>query len=255
MFPILNITVCDDEAVFIDIISDELKESSNDLHSGYRFYGFTRSIDFLNSLENNEYVPHIVFLDINMPEPNGKAVALRLKQLYPKCQLIFITAHEEEIYNAFDYNANGFISKYDLSARLHSNIIRAVRNVEDSDPKCVSLNIIGPNGRSELHNIPLSSIVYIECIMKKAYINLANGSHMRIKCNLWRDVVSCFSQKAFIIPHQNYIVNMDYIRMIGNEELELTKDNTRISISKHRRKEFIKEYTDYINFREKNMQP
>ena len=67
----------------------------------------------------------------------------------------------------------------------------------------------------------------------------------RIKCGLWREIIQKFDKLPFAVPHQNYIVNMNCISRITGEELYIDQLNKQISVSKHRRKDFLKRYSDY----------
>lgn len=241
----VNIIVCDDEAVFLDIISDEANRVMSKHNLEYQCIKFKSSSDFVELIDKGETVPHIVFLDIDMPEIDGKQVALKLKKAYPNCQLIFFTSHEDEIVNAFDYNANGFLSKYNLAEKFEDNIIRVLGNINASEPDYVQLCVFTSDNRCERVNYDYSRIAYLECIIKKAYLNTVDGGCYRIKCGLWREIIQKFDKLPFAVPHQNYIVNMNCISRITGEELYIDQLNKQISVSKHRRKDFLKRYSDY----------
>ena len=248
----ISVAVCDDEAVFLDIVAEETDRIMKNLKKEYTFKQYQSSELFVKDLKERNISPDIVLLDIDMPVITGKDASVILKELYPDCQLIFFTSHEDEIFNAFDYNANGFISKYKLTQRLESNLIRVMKNLEASEPVSMTLNVFGSEGGHERISLGCSDIVYLECIMKKAYITTADGRCMRVKCGLWREMIQKFDKYPFAVPHQNYIINMDHITRITGEELYIGKINKQISISKHRRKDFIKRYTDYSMSKERN---
>lgn len=247
----ISVAVCDDEAVFLDIVEEETDRIMNNLKKEYTFKKYQSSELFVKDLKEHNISPDIVLLDIDMPVITGKDAAVMLKELYPDCQLIFFTSHEDEIFNAFDYNANGFISKYKLSRYLESNILRVMKNLETAAPASIALNIFRNEGGYERINLCCSDIIYLECIMKKAYVTVSDGCCMRIKCSLWREMIQKFDKYPFAVPHQNYIVNMDHITRITGDELFIGSTNKQISVSKHRRKDFIQRYTDYSMSKER----
>lgn len=59
------------------------------------------------------HTPHVVLLDIEMPEMNGIETTLLLKKEYPKIKIIILTMHSEEefIFDLMTKGANGFLSK------------------------------------------------------------------------------------------------------------------------------------------------
>lgn len=248
----ISVAVCDDEAVFLDIVSEEISLIMKNLNKEYICMTYKSSSEFVKALKDGIISPNIALLDIDMPEINGKQASVALRELYPDCQLIFFTSHEDEIFNAFDYNANGFISKYELSERLEPNIIRVIKNLEEAQPGSVTLDIYGSTGKCEKLSLRYSDILCLECISKKIYVTLADGKYLRIKCGLWREAMRKFDHIPFAVPHQNYIVNMEHISRITENGLIIGPEGKRISISKYRRKDFLSRYTDYSMVKERS---
>jgi DNA-binding NarL/FixJ family response regulator len=59
------------------------------------------------------HTPHVVLLDIEMPEMNGIEATLLLKKQYPRIKIIILTMHtdEEFIFDLMSKGANGFLPK------------------------------------------------------------------------------------------------------------------------------------------------
>lgn len=241
----LNIFVCDDEAVFIDIVGDETRKFMNSLGKEYRIYSFLSSREFKDFIESEAVAPDVVFLDIKMPEVNGHELALLLKSKYPDCQLVFITSVEDEIYDAFDYNANGFISKYCMMDKFDSTLRRVVANAEANAPENTFLTLISDDGGVERVRLCFNDIVFLECIMRKVYVTTSDGQCRRVRCDSWREVMEKFSRSPFSVPHQNYIVNLKYVARMKDDCIYLTYENKIISVSRHRRKDFVSEYNSF----------
>src|SRR5882757_3636233 len=57
--------------------------------------------------------PHVVLLDIEMPEMNGLEAAQLLKDKYPQIKVIILTMHNEEefIFDLITKGAHGFLPK------------------------------------------------------------------------------------------------------------------------------------------------
>ncbi len=69
--------------------------------------------DLLNQLKSKRSTPHIVLLDIEMPDLNGIQTTLALKKEYPDIKIIILTMHNEEefIFDLMNKGANGFLPK------------------------------------------------------------------------------------------------------------------------------------------------
>ena len=53
----------------------------------------------------------MAWLDIEMPEMSGLELAMKVKQLSPKTNIVFVTGHEKFAYQAFQSHASGFVLK------------------------------------------------------------------------------------------------------------------------------------------------
>jgi DNA-binding NarL/FixJ family response regulator len=64
--------------------------------------------------------PDLILLDINLPEMNGIQAAERIRHLFPKCKLVFLTAlsNPETVQAAFRAGGGGYILKWDASEDL-----------------------------------------------------------------------------------------------------------------------------------------
>jgi DNA-binding NarL/FixJ family response regulator len=71
--------------------------------------------------------PHVLIMDINLPDGSGIAGTSRLKQLLPETQIVMYTINNdaEQIYRALEAGASGYLLKSTPPAEL----LRAIREV------------------------------------------------------------------------------------------------------------------------------
>ena len=101
----MKILIVDDEYFALELLKSALKEVApgatlyvcQDVKSALRVAG-ENPID-------------VAFLDIHMPEKNGIELALELKQLHPKINIIFATGHDEYMKQGIDLRMSGYILK------------------------------------------------------------------------------------------------------------------------------------------------
>ena len=86
------------------------------------------------------YQPHVVLLDIGIPEVNGLVATPLIKKVAPNAEILIVTSHDHLffVHEAFAAGARGFLSKTDLAAEL----ISAIRDVH-SKKKFVSKHLKG----------------------------------------------------------------------------------------------------------------
>lgn len=101
----MKILIVDDEYFALELLKSALKEVApgatlyvcQDVKSALRVAG-ENPID-------------VAFLDIHMPEKNGIELALELKQLHPKINIIFATGHDTYMKQGIDLRMSGYILK------------------------------------------------------------------------------------------------------------------------------------------------
>jgi len=71
--------------------------------------GFTRSREALDYLR--DHPADLAILDINMPEIDGIALAIRIKQMHPQTAVLFLTAYREYAFDAFSVHPAGYLLK------------------------------------------------------------------------------------------------------------------------------------------------
>lgn len=97
-----NIIICDDNADFADRIYKQTIDVLSNVGCEYKI---TR---LYNGIELIEYCRHntvdIILADIDMPKMNGFEAVEELQKQQSDASIIFVTAHEEMAFQAYDYN-------------------------------------------------------------------------------------------------------------------------------------------------------
>ena len=93
-------------------------------------------------LSAKELQPHVVVMDVSMPDLNGAQATKRLKQSCPDVKVLALTAHEDKGYlrHLLEAGASGFLLKRAATTEL----IRAIRVVAAGGP----ISILPWPGRS-----------------------------------------------------------------------------------------------------------
>ena len=71
--------------------------------------GFTHPREALDWLK--DHPADLAILDINMPEMDGIALAIRIKQMHPQTAVLFLTAYKEYAFDAFSVHPTGYLLK------------------------------------------------------------------------------------------------------------------------------------------------
>ena len=100
-----SVLIIDDEADICFLLSNILKERN--IKASYA----NTLGDGINKIISLK--PHILFLDINLPDGSGLDAIVKIKELAPEIKIIIISAYDssKERAAAFEQGANMFLSK------------------------------------------------------------------------------------------------------------------------------------------------
>lgn len=102
----MKILAVDDERIMLDGLTSCILEAA----PAAEVYSFRYSQEALAFAENNRI--DVAFVDIHMPGMNGLDFGRKLMEIHPDLNLIFCTAYDEYISEAFrDIRCNGYIVK------------------------------------------------------------------------------------------------------------------------------------------------
>jgi len=110
--------VVDDEYLINEYICRLLKEA------GLEVKGYTNPYEAIENLKI--YKPHVLFLDIEMPEISGLQLAEKVHKMGYQCEIVFITAHNQYAVNAFEVNAIDYL----LKPIMKESVNRAIERIK-----------------------------------------------------------------------------------------------------------------------------
>lgn len=99
--------------------------------------GFSLPSEALKAVREEDFLPDIAFLDIEMPVTDGIAVARELKKLNPKINIIFTTGYAQYMKAALDMFASGYI----LKPVEAEDVAKQLKNLRYSAPVKKSLYV------------------------------------------------------------------------------------------------------------------
>lgn len=167
--------------------------------------------------------PDVVFLDVEMPEMTGVECARVIQDMNPAILLIFATAHEGYMGDAFEVYAFDYLVKPFKVERVMQTLERA-RNLLRSPEKAPQparppLSRPRVEGRMMLHHrggvsfLSFEDIVLIQREERSTVLYTADGSRYVTGDSLG-DMEERLPPDLFFRCHKSYIVNLNKIRDI-----------------------------------------
>lgn len=240
----INVAVCDDDKLYIEntlkpLLSQAQKTAG--VMTEIRF--FTDGNRLLEEYKNHKSYD-IVILDIDMPSINGKELAAKLRGLDSNLYIAFLSAYKEEVYEVIPLDIKAFIPKdYDKNKCLNE-LVRLLKRYKEEKPKQQLFNVI-ENGESVIKRLNVDNIRYIKAVKGTILINTAEGELISTERSL-KAFETKLSDCGFYKVCSNILLNVNKVYQVLETQVVLN-DNTRLPISRRRRKELLVQLSRIIS--------
>ena len=196
----MQIAICDDEVSMVQILEEKIKKLLPDAVIDKYLSG--------DELIASGSKPDILFLDIQMPGMDGMETAKVLRQDNENMILIFVTAAEEYVFQAFDVGAFHYLVKPFSDEKLKEVVTKAVHNIKRSsrlekDEKYIMVQTAGSHIK-----IFLRDIVYAEVYNRKVIIHTRSTD---IEYYGKLQELSDMAGTDFFRTHRAYLVHFKYV--------------------------------------------
>lgn len=151
----------------------------------------------------------VVFLDIQMPGPDGLRLADKLRQWPHPLQVVFVTAHAEHALRAFELQACDYLTKPVRLDRLQQCLSRCRRLVPPSAPVAPPVGVLADEpvivvqDRGRVLRVPSSEVLYLKAELK--YVTLRTASHSWVIDESLTELEARLGSR-FIRVHRNALV-------------------------------------------------
>lgn len=234
----LKFYICDDNADFLNELKNKIDISVNDRRE-CDIYTFENGEALLKQFDNA--FAEVVLLDINMPGMNGFEVASLLQKRKEDVFIVFVTSHEDKVYQAYEYHPFWFIRKSHMHD-LNVVIPKLLRKIDaEEERKRLIFNLKAENCMLELD---INTITYIESFKNDIIIHDRVKGDKRIRCKIMDAEKQLYPMN--IIRIQNGIlVNCRYISKITSREVILT-DEIGLGLSRSKIDYVKEEYQKFV---------
>jgi DNA-binding LytR/AlgR family response regulator len=208
------IGICDDNLAQLELVSEFTARCLSG--TAYSLICSTDPEDFLIRLKAAP--PQVVLLDIDIPGMNGITLGKKIRLLYPGAVLIYITAHEEYAYEAYQVRAFHYLLKPLTLEKFRVVLTEALDSLKNEKPaepeRTFSVQL-----RGEMLRLPYSDILYFEKVGHK--IKICTAARDIFYYGQLYDLLNTLEPSQFVRCHQGFIVNLDKIRSFKENTLFL----------------------------------
>lgn len=221
----LNISICEDEKIQADELEKMIQEKLNNINIDYSIQKFSSGEELLNAYSEDT---DIIFLDIKMSKLSGMDTARKIRKIDKNVEIIFTTALQEYVFEAYEVRAFRYLLK-PIDKELLFNYLELCINELNSRNKKICLK-----NKSDMIVLNTDDILYVEVIRKEITIYTETENYS-IKMSL-KSLEDMLNGKNFFKCHNSYLVNLDKVSHI-DQHFATIKD-FKIPISRPKYKEF-----------------
>ena len=164
----ITFAICDDEPLMArelaGHLADYMKENSITDYSVTSFFNGRTLLERAGGFD-------VIFLDIQMEQPDGMETARLLRQRGDRGLLVFVTVLKEYVFDSFQVEAFDYLLKPFDRVRFRQTMDRLLRSLEHRTVKDI---VIQRGTGCEV--IRLSDIVYCEVLGRKVYLHKNGGA-------------------------------------------------------------------------------
>ncbi|MCD7839673.1 MAG: LytTR family DNA-binding domain-containing protein [Erysipelotrichaceae bacterium] len=217
----MKIAVCDDNINDLKYIGIAVKKAFQANSIMCELNSYTSAKQLLADNANQPF--DAIFLDLDMPEINGMEAAERINEIGTVTEIIFVTNHDELVYEAFKFRAIGFIRKKFLDKEINE-IIKVL--IDDINLKQHYLIFFDSGSEKKCC---VNDVIYMQS--DDHYVDIiTNNKKITVRTSL-NDIEKKYSQYGFIRIHSRYLVNYRYIFSIEKNAVILD-NNCQLSLSR-----------------------
>jgi DNA-binding LytR/AlgR family response regulator len=191
---------------------------------------FNSSESALEYLKNNSC--NILFLDIEMPGMNGIEL---IRKLTNTPHVVIISSKKDYAADAFNFDVVDYIVK-PLSYERFQKAINKINKIEENIKFSENTDFIYIKNEGKLMQLHYNEILYVEALAD--YVNIYTSTKRYVVLSTMKGIESQLPASEFMRVHRSFVVRLDKIKEIDDNNLKL--DGKIIPVSRSNRSEFRK---------------
>ena len=226
----ISVAICDDQQDSLAMIHKELVDAANNLDIDVETYPYTDGERIVELICDEKENFDILFLDIDMPNISGLEVAEKIRKSRSDVILIFISAHEQYVFESIKYRPYRYIRKN----KMKQEIMPALKSAYNFIMSEIRKGIIVKTDDGEV-KLKHTDIMYFEINARKLKIYTGNGREY-ISRKTVKEFHNELCDDDFVQIHSGCVVNTKYIKEYSG--YDITLDNgKRLIVSRRRIKD------------------
>ncbi len=241
----IRVAICDDNSIFV-------KDFKKNVTAAFLSHNLAIDLcDYTSGrlLLNNQHLKSfdVIFLDIDMPKLNGFDIASSLKDENGKTLFVFVTNHNELVYDSFMFQPLNFITKGNTEI-IQQRLDTVVEQIKEHIIQ--QKTIILENGSIGRTSVKVSDIIYIESSRHNVIFHIKSCEDPITVPGSISVLENEYSDLGFVRIHKRYLVNMAHLFNINiSKEYIEFKNHSTLPVSRNYKHRVNEEFTLYLRKR------
>ena len=231
----IQIAIVEDEKVCQEQLGKYLERYGKEKNYNFHITMFEDGIDIT---ENYSPCWDIIFMDIRMKYMDGMNSAQKIRKYDQNVIIIFITTMAKFAIKGYEVDALGFILKPVNYMQFSTKMQKAINYIEKhKNQKYLLLRM-----EDQKEKVSINEILFIE--VKNHDLHFVTGDKTYVMRCPMREIEKELESYHFTRCNQSYLVNLKNIIAVQKDIVLLGQ--YKLSISRSRKKQFLKVLSDYL---------
>lgn len=210
----IRIAICDDDDSITDIMFSSVKTAFESRSKAVDIETFNSADSLGRGMKTRVF--DLLFLDIEMPRLDGIAFGERLRKANDKTEIVYVSAREDRVFDAFRVRPFGFVRKSNFLGDLTKIISLYITSREKARGETLTVQ-----SKSGVTNVPISSVICFEGCGKYQLMKIDGKAEDIPVYRPLEKLEEELYDKGFIRVHKGFLVNYRYISRILPGSVEL----------------------------------
>lgn len=214
----ITVAILDDDLFLVPVLEEKVRQA-------FEAYGLELAVScFLDpaKLESDDKKYDLLFTETVMPGTDGIALADRLRSEGRIMDVIFVSAHDGEVFRTFGCRPIAFVRK----ACMDGDMLRAAALYHEH---LKTLWMVIPEGKKK-HLMRLDDIICISSQNHYVEFHMLNGKNRVMRSKL-DQMEAVFGPFGFLRVHVSYLVHVKYVESVDRSRIYMKNEEIyRISM-------------------------
>jgi len=200
----------------IAVIDDERPARSELIHQILQVYPESEIAEADSGMTALELIStqpfDILFIDINLNDMEGTALAVAARKILPEVKIVFATAYSQFAVKAFELEVNNYILKPFDPERVRIVLKKCGETCKESLPAIQTAGKLVINNNRKIVILTIADIVYLETDGRGCALHTVKDTFTDNR--LLGEFEKQLAASGFFRLHKSFLVNLDYISEI-----------------------------------------